>query len=550
MQSLAVATVSPPYFHSESVEGETNHPSTGDWASTFHRIPKSVNELVKENGGDRLCDIGLADAANSDMFTDFDSWGETAFWPAVAQKYGSGPEQAPKSKSSLQVKVSSGMRASTLGLQLEEGFVVENKLLTQPGVPTKRLLRFKLPSDMTYQCGDYLAVLPVNPSSVVRRAIRRFDLPWDAVLRVQKPDTTTAPPSIPLDTPISAFELLSTYVELSQPASKRDMHILADAAISDAEVQAELRYIASSPSRFTSEIVRKRVSPLDLLMRYPAIKLPIGDFLALLPPMRVRQYSISSSPLSDPSECSITFSVLNAPALSTPTEPGAETPEEYLGVASNYLSELQPGERAHISVRPSHSGFKPPSDLQTPMIMACAGSGLAPFRGFIMDRAERIRGRRSSTSGSGSGATVSESEKPAKAILYAGCRTKGQDDIHAAELEDWAAQGAVDVRWAYSRPVEGKGQHVQDLMLADRDELVALFEQGARIYVCGSTGVGGAVKEACKAIYLEKRREKIAGARERGEELGAEAEVEEDVAAERFFEKLRTKERFATDVFA
>lgn len=234
------------------------------------------------------------------MFTDFDGWGETAFWPAIVAKFGGGPEQIVKSKSSLQVEVSSGVRASTLGLQLEEGFVVENTVLTKPGVPTKRLLRFKLPSDMTYQCGDYLAVLPVNPSTVVRRAIRRFDLPWDAILRVKKPSSGSAPPSIPLDTPISAFELLSTYVELSQPASKRDVKLLADVAIEDAEVQAELQYIASSPSRFTAEIVQNRISPLDLLMRYPSIKLSIGDFLAMLPPMRVRQYSISSSPLSDP----------------------------------------------------------------------------------------------------------------------------------------------------------------------------------------------------------------------------------------------------------
>jgi cytochrome P450/NADPH-cytochrome P450 reductase len=34
----------------------------------------------------------------------------------------------------------------------------------------------------------------------------------------------------------------------------------------------------------TEEIVKKRVSPLDLLIRYPSIKLPIGDFLAMLPP--------------------------------------------------------------------------------------------------------------------------------------------------------------------------------------------------------------------------------------------------------------------------
>ncbi|KAJ5252102.1 hypothetical protein N7489_002512 [Penicillium chrysogenum] len=519
-----------------------------DWSSTFYRVPKAIDELAKANGANKLCDIGLADAANSDMFTDFDGWGETSFWPGVMAKFGgTSPEPAAKPKSSLQVEVSSGMRASTLGLQLEEGFVIENQLLTPPGAPAKRVVKFKLPSDMTYQCGDYLAVLPVNPSPVVRRAIRRFDLPWDAVLKVQKPSGSTSSPSIPIDTPISAFELLSTYIELSQPASKRDLNVLADAAISDAELQAELRYLASSPSRFTEEIVKKRVSPLDLLIRYPSIKLPIGDFLAMLPPMRVRQYSISSSPLVDPSECSITFTVLSAPALANATPEGSESIEQYLGVASNYLSELQAGERAHITVRPSHSGFKPPMDLETPMIMACAGSGLAPFRGFVMDRAEKIRGRRSSPDSD----ELHENEafKPAKAVLYIGCRTKGQDDIHAAELAEWAALGAVDVRWAYSRPADGsKGQHVQDAMLDDREELVKLFDEGANIYVCGSTGVGAGIRDACKQMYLERRRAVHAELREKGETPPG-ADLEEDQAAEQFFDNLRTKERYATDVF-
>lgn len=285
-----------------------------DWQATFHRIPKAINQQVEERRGSRLCDIGLADAANSDMFSDFDSWGESVFWPAVTSRFGSTqPQEGSKPTSAFQVEVSSGMRASTLGLQLQEALVLENQLLTQPGVPAKRLIQFQLPSDMTYQCGDYLAVLPVNPSSVVRRAIRRFDLPWDAMLCIQKTSQKTGTASIPLDTPISAFELLSTYVEMSQPASKRDLNTLADAAVADAEVQAELRYIASSPSRFAEEVVKKRASSLDLLMRYPSIQLSIGDFLAMLPPMRVRQYSISSSPLTDPSQCSITIAVLNAP---------------------------------------------------------------------------------------------------------------------------------------------------------------------------------------------------------------------------------------------
>lgn len=473
------------------------------------------------------------------MFSDFDTWGESAFWPAITSKFGgSQSTDTSKPKSGFQVEVTSGLRASTLGLQLQEALVLENQLLTQPGVPAKRIINFQLPTDMTYQCGDYLAVLPVNPRSVVRRAIRRFDLPWDATLKIQKSSQSSGSASIPLGTPVSAFELLSTYVELSQPASKRDLSTLADAAVGDAEVQAELRYIASSPSRFAEEVSKKRASPLDILTRYPNIALPIGEFLAMLPPMRVRQYSISSSPLVNPSECSITFSVLNAPSLASTSK--EEEEERYLGVASTYLSELHAGERVHVIVRPSHSGFKPPTDLKTPMIMACAGTGIAPFRGFVQDRAEKIRGR-------SAGQDLPEEDKPAKAILYVGCRTDGKDDIHASEFAEWAELGVVDVRWAYSRPANGSnGQHVQDRMLDDRDELVEIFDQGARIYVCGSTGVGNGVREACRDIYLARRRVIREGKRERGEEV---EDVDEETATERFFEGLKTKERYATDVF-
>lgn len=82
--------------------------------------------------------------------------------------------------------------------------------------------------------------------------------------------------------------------------------------------------------------------------------------------------------------------------------------------------------------------------------------------------------------------------------------------------------------------------------MEDRKELVGLFEQGARICVCGSTGVGHGVREACKTIYLEQRQEKIGQAKERGEEV---PEKDEQTAAEEFLEGLRTKERYATDVF-
>ncbi|KAB8203514.1 cytochrome P450 [Aspergillus parasiticus] len=505
-----------------------------DWSATFLRIPKAINDLIEKHGGTRLCDMGMADAANSDMFSDFDTWSELILWPAINLKSGRASSEGDvQSKSALQVDVSSSTRASTLGLQLQEGYVLENKLLTTPNVPAKRMLRFKLPPDTTYQCGDYLIVLPINPADVVCRAIRRFNISWDSMLTVWKPShASDGITNIPLETPISAFELFSTYVELSQPASKRDLITLTDAATRDTGAQAELQSLASSPNRFTEEVINNRLSPLDILIRYPSINLPLSTFLEMLPPMRVRQYSISSSPLASQSECTITFSVLNSPHLSTDKK-------RFVGVASTYLSELQPGDRVQISIRASNNkGFRPPLKEETPIIMACAGSGLAPFRGFIMDRAERIRGRRTELLSDDDNPEI---EKLARAILYIGCRTKGKDDIHASELYEWTRQGVVDVRWAYSRPTDGSpGRHVQDLMFEDRNELLGLIDQGARIYVCGGMSVGQGIRQVFKDMFIERRREVL--------ENGSDGD--EDVAAEEYLDSLKTEERYATDVFA
>ncbi|KAG2413724.1 hypothetical protein HFD88_002913 [Aspergillus terreus] len=527
-----------------------------DWQATFHSIPKAIDRLVHQRVGTRLCEIGTADAANSDMFTDFDSWGESVFWPSVMSKFGVQVNGTAKEASGLEIQIRPGMRASALGLRLQEGQVLENRLLTAPSVPEKRMLRFKLPPDMTYQCGDYLAILPVNPPNVVRWAIRRFNLSWDSTLTVWKPTDASGSIAVPLETPISALELFSTYVELSQPASKWDLKYLADAAHGDTSVQNELRSLASDATRFVDEIVQQRVSPLDILLRHPVIDLPLNTFLTMLPPMRVRQYSISSSPLVDPSECSIKFSVLKSPSPSTSSRDSG-----FEGVASTYLAGLQPGEKAYMTVRPSTFGFKPPLDLQTPMIMACAGSGLAPFRGFIMDRAEKIRGRQLT------GAPHPDIRGLAKAILYVGCRTKGVDDIHAEELAEWVRLGAVDVRWVYSRPAgdslsgssphEGSDgadgsrwrRHVQDQIVHDREELAALLERGARILVCGGTGVGQGVRQALKRIYLRQRRDGCRLRIDTDEGDPSRTADDEDAAAERFLEMLKTKERYATDVF-
>lgn len=505
-----------------------------DWQATFQKIPIEIDQLLEEHGGTRICRRGFADAATSDIFSDFDNWTESSLWPSIAEAFGS-LQAEPAPKSGLRVKVSSGTRASILGHHIEEGVVLERKRLTHLDVPAKQHIKFRLPVDMTYQSGDYLAILPINPPVVVQRVLRRFNLPPDATLEIQKPHGATLSPSIPLDIPVSAFDILSAYVELSQPACKRDINILAEAAVSDENTRRELKGLAES-----DEVQAKRISPLDLLIKFPAIDLPIGDYLAMLPPMRTRQYSISSSPLVDPSECTITFSVINTPLTITS---GIASEGQYLGVASNYLSNLSAGDKVHMTVRPSHNGFKPPNDADVPIIMACAGTGLAPFRSFIMDRVEKIKARRTYD-------CETDQFTPAKAILYVGCRTKGRDDIYADELAEWHALGAVDVRWAYSRPSAEdrvKRQYIQDRILEDHNELVDLFEKGALVFVCGSPAVGSAVRSSMKKVYLEERRVRL----EKGIWMGKPVEEgkQEDDAANEWLNSLQTKQRLATDVF-
>lgn len=59
----------------------------------------------------------------------------------------------------------------------------------------------------------------------------------------------------------------------------------------------------------------------------------------------------------------------------------------YHGAATTYLSNLSPGSRVHIGVRPSSGNFHLPLDPKIPIILGAAGSGIAPFRAFIQERA-------------------------------------------------------------------------------------------------------------------------------------------------------------------
>ena len=250
-----------------------------DWVQTFHRIPKLVDSTLENLGATRLLPIATTDAADRDMFSDFETWEDESLWPALQKKYGA-EDTGDNTATGLTVDVSVP-RKTTLRQDVEEALVVSTRTLTESGAP-KRHIEIQLPTGMTYRAGDYLAVLPFNPKATVARVFRRFNLSWDAMLRIQ----SFGPTTLPTDGPVSAADVLGAYVELSQPATKRNIQALADAT-EDKNTIVKLQELAGEA--YQNEVTAKRLSILNLLERFPEITLPFAAFLAMLPPMRVRQ---------------------------------------------------------------------------------------------------------------------------------------------------------------------------------------------------------------------------------------------------------------------
>jgi cytochrome P450 / NADPH-cytochrome P450 reductase len=104
------------------------------------------------------------------------------------------------------------------------------------------------------------------------------------------------------------------------------------------------------------------------------------------------------------------------------------------------------------------------------MIMIGAGTGLAPFRGFLQERAAQQAG----------GASVATS------LLFFGCRTSEADYLYADELRRYEADGVVKVDAVFSRQGSPDRRYVQDAIIQRADDVWDLIEQQANIYVCGN----------------------------------------------------------------
>jgi cytochrome P450/NADPH-cytochrome P450 reductase len=124
------------------------------------------------------------------------------------------------------------------------------------------------------------------------------------------------------------------------------------------------------------------------------------------------------------------------------------------------------------------------------MVMVAAGTGLAPFRGFLQERAAVKR---------------EQGEQVGPSLLFFGCRNPRQDFIYEEELEEFAREGITKLECAFSR-LEGQPKtYVQQSIRTQEDEVWQLLQEGAVVYLCGDASrMAPDVERSFVSLYQDK----------------------------------------------
>ncbi|WP_315704017.1 MULTISPECIES: sulfite reductase subunit alpha [unclassified Bradyrhizobium] len=191
------------------------------------------------------------------------------------------------------------------------------------------------------------------------------------------------------------------------------------------------------------------------LQKFSGVRPHPEAFVEALEPLQPRLYSISSSHNATPGKLSLTVDCVRY----------VVGKRKRLGLASTFLAErITPGDKLKVYVQKAH-GFALPADQKTPIIMIGPGTGIAPFRAFLLDR-------------KATGA-------PGKNWLFFGHQRSDCDFFYADELNAMKTSGLLTrLSLAWSRDGEKKF-YVQDRMREVGREVWNWLAEGAHLYVCG-----------------------------------------------------------------
>ncbi|MFJ2814932.1 sulfite reductase subunit alpha [Streptomyces sp. NPDC087294] len=330
-----------------------------------------------------------------------------------------------------------------------------NRLLTSPDSAKEvRHYEFDLgDSGITYGAGDALAVVAENDDRLVTELLAHLGTTGDEEAEGR---------------PLT--ELLRTAREIRTPSKD----LIAD--LVERSPASELAAVVAHGDRSDLESWLWGRDILDLLRDAGDAAPGWAELLPFLRPLQPRQYSISSSPLAHPGSVHLTVASVRY----------ATAQRGYGGVASTYLAD-RVGEDASVGlfVQPN-AAFSVPADDDAPMVMIGPGTGVAPFRGFLHERAARGAGGRN--------------------WLFYGDQHRATDFVYQDELTDLRDRGVLtELDLAFSRD-QAEKIYVQTRMRERSRELYAWLEEGAHVYVCGDASrMAKDVETALLDVVAEQR---------------------------------------------
>ena len=343
-----------------------------------------------------------------------------------------------------------------------------------------RHLELSLPgSGLAYEPGDALGIRHRNPDALVDAVLAATKLDGDAL--VARDGESLA---------------LAEWLRDKRELSRIGRPLLA--SVAERGAHAELARLLEAQDKSGLAAVFDTHQLIDVLRRWPA-GWDADALVAALRPQAQRLYSIASSRKRVGEEAHLTVDALRYQAHGF----------EHVGAASGFLASLEEGGSLPVYIEPNER-FRVPADASRDILMIGPGTGVAPFRGFVQERAETGAAGRN--------------------WLLFGAQHFNTGFLYQAEWQDALAKGELHrLDLAFSRDQADRIYVQQRLREAGRD-VYDWLQGGAHLYVCGAIAMGKDVHAALLDIVAAHN--------------GGDTEAASD-----YLSSLQREGRYARDVY-
>jgi len=360
--------------------------------------------------------------------------------------------------------------------------VQENRRLT-PASYSRNVFHIEFntsESGLKYAIGDALGIYPHNHPEDVNDFLRHCDVD----------PTQSVSVNIGGKSEIRTVEQVFTQVlDLFGRPGRRFYESLSKFA-QDQKEKAKLEFLGSSDG---GPAFKKRVDDTvtfaDLIKEFSSCKLTIPKLMEIIPHIKPRHYSIASAQSMHPDSVHLLVVLVEW------NQPSTDKPR--FGLCTRYLDDLKVGDQITVSLKPSIMTL--PEDPTAPIIMSGLGTGMAPFRAFIEERA----------------VLHTQGVSVGPMVLYMGSRSQWKEYLYGEELEAYHQSGLLTtLRCAFSRDQEHK-IYIQHLMQEDSSLICDhLHKSEGTFYLCGPTWPVADVEAAIISAFVADANMNAADAKE------------------------------------